>query len=56
MKKQLELLIARLERANAQLKKMLDSFANDMNEEELNEVLDEIIKNNQLIEKLTKGL
>ena len=56
MRKQIELAIARLERVNAQLKKLLVMAGAEMSEEQLNEVLDEILANEKLIEKLEKGL
>ncbi|WP_428665752.1 hypothetical protein [Runella sp.] len=56
MNKQLELIIARLERANVQLRKLLESYGTKITEEEVNEILDEILKNEETIEKLKKGL
>ncbi|WP_164489857.1 hypothetical protein [Runella sp. SP2] len=56
IKKQIELAIARLERENAQLAKVLNSFSENYTEEQINQVLDEILKNKELIEKLKRGL
>ena len=53
---QLELIIARLERANVQLKKILENFGQNLTEEQVNEILDEILKNEETIEKLKRGL
>jgi len=54
--KQLELIIARLETANIQLKKILENFGQNLTEEQVNEILDEILKNEETIEKLKRGL
>ena len=56
MNKQLELIIIRLERANVQLKKLLENFGQNLTEEQVNEILDEILRNEGRIEKLKKGL
>ena len=56
MKKQLELAIARLQRVNSQLKKLLDMGSERMTEDQINEILDEMFANEKLIEKLKKGL
>ncbi len=53
---QVELAIARLERSNAQLKKILNLASNRMSEAEINEFLDQILINEGLIVKLKKGL
>jgi len=51
MQEHIELFIARLERANAQLEKMLSSFGETLTEAEVNEILDEILKNKVVIRK-----
>ena len=56
IKQQIELAIARLERENAQLLKLLNTFGEELEEIKINEVLDQIIKNKELIEKLKLGL
>lgn len=56
IKQQIELAIARLERENAQLLKLLNTFGEELEEMKINEVLDQIIKNKELIEKLKLGL
>ena len=56
MRKQIELAIARLERVNVQLKKLLGMGSETMTENQINEILDEIFANEKLIEKLKKGL
>ena len=56
MKKQIELAIARLERVNAQLKKLFTTAGGEMSGEQINEVLDEILANEKVVEKLEKGL
>ena len=56
MQKQIELFIARLERANTQLEKILSSFGETITEAEVNEILDEILKNKEVIRKLKAGL
>lgn len=55
IKLQIELAIARLERANEQLKKFR-AMARDLTVEEVDEISDEISDNEKLIEKLKKGL
>ena len=56
MRKQIELAIARLERVNAQLKKLLAMAGGEMSEDQINEILDEILTNEKVVEKLEKGL
>ena len=56
MRKQIELAIARLERVNAQLKKLFTTAGGEMSGEQINEVLDEILANEKVVEKLEKGL
>lgn len=56
MQQQIELFVARLERANTQLEKMLSSFNDTLTEAEINEILDEILKNKEVILKLRKDL
>lgn len=56
IKQQIELAIARLERENTQLLKLLQNFGEDLQEEKTDEVLDQILKNKELIEKLKRGL
>jgi hypothetical protein len=56
MRAKLELFIARLQRENEQLKKMLKTFENDLTEDETDEILSEIYRNLELIKKLEKGL
>ncbi len=54
--KQIELLILKLERENIQLKKLLENFGQNLTIDQINEVLDQILKNEELIEKLKRGL
>jgi len=56
IKKQIGLMIAQLERENAQLDKILRAFSKEYSEDEINEVLDQKLKNLELIEKLKRGL
>lgn len=55
IKLQIELAIARLERANEQLKKFR-AMARNLTVEEVDEISDEISDNEKLIEKLKRGL
>ncbi len=54
--KQLELMIARLESENEQLKKGLNAFAAQMENERIDAVLEQIGRNIKLIEQLKRGL
>ncbi len=56
IKNQIELMIAKLERENEQLKKGLDAFVLEMTEEKVDEVLDLISKNIELIRKLKREI
>ena len=53
---QIELAIARLERSNVQLKKILNLASEQMSEADINEFLDQILINEGLIAKLKRGL
>lgn len=56
MSKQLELLIIRLENENVQAKQLLSFLEGKLTEKQLNQLLDTINANNEVIEKLKKGL
>ena len=49
-------MIAQLERENTQLDKVLKAFPEKYSEEEINAILDQKLKNTELIEKLKRGL
>ena len=52
----IRLTIARLERENAQLIKLLETFGSQYDIDQINDVLDLQLKNIELIEKLKRGL
>lgn len=56
IKQQIELAIVRLEAENVQLDKILRVFGQNYNEDEINAILDQKLKNLELIEKLKRGL